>query len=259
MSPTLIAIDRPAPHVCRVLINRPAKLNALNFDIREELLGAMPEILADNSVRALVLGGVGGNLSAGGDVPSMKDLSAVEAKERMEHIHRLCRLVANAEIPVVTAAQGICAGGAVGLALLGDFITADAGTKILVPFLKLGLAPDWGMMRSLPQRVGIARARQMILEAQTLSGETAKGIGLVDFLAEDTDAMDLAIQKASRLAAQPQGAVAMVKDRLRHLRTFENDLALEVEHQIQGLTGNEFKEGFAAYTEKRRANFLDID
>lgn len=259
MSISLISIDRPASHVCRLLINRPEKLNALNFEIRDQMLEALPEILGDKSVRALVLGGVGGNLSAGGDVPSMQGLSEEQARERLEHIHRLCGIVANADIPVVTAAEGICAGGAVGLALLGDFIVGDSSTKILVPFLKLGLAPDWGMMRSLPQRVGLAGARQMILETQTLDGKSAHDISLLDFLAEADGAMELAVKKAERLAAQPRNAVALVKDRLRQLRSFEDDLALEVDHQVQGLTGPEFQEGFAAYTEKRRANFLDIE
>lgn len=259
MSTSRVAVDRPTDHVCRVLINRPEKLNALNFEIREEMLHALPHILADKSVRALILGGVGGNLSAGGDVPSMQGLSEEQAQARLEHIHRLCRLVANADIPVVTAAEGVCAGGAVGLALLGDFTVGDNSTKILLPFLKLGLVPDWGMMRSLPQRIGVVRARQMILEAQTIDGKTAHKIGLLDFLADGEGAMALAVKKASRLAVQPRQAVAMVKMRLRELRSFEDDLALEVQHQVQGLTGAEFNEGFAAFTEKRRANFLDVE
>ena len=258
MKSALILIDRPAEHVCRIRINRPEKLNALDFGVRDEMLAALPAILSDDTVRALLLGGAQGNLSAGGDVPSMQGLSAEQARERMEHIHRRCRLVANADIPIVTAAEGICAGGAVGLALLGDFTVGDAGTRIMIPFFKLGLVPDWGMMRSLPQRVGLPRARQMIMEAQTVEGNEAHRIGLLDFLADEGDAMPLAIRKASALAAQPGHALAMVKRRLRQPGSFEDDLSREVEDQIAGLTGKEFAEGFAAYSEKRRANFLGI-
>ncbi len=258
MTNSFLAVDRPADHVCRILINRPDKLNAINFEVRDEMQKVLPDIMADDSVRVMILGGVGGNLSAGGDVPSMQGLSKIAARERLEHIHKLCHIVANADIPIVTAAEGICAGGAVGLALLGDFIIGDESTKILVPFLKLGLAPDWGMMRSLPQRVGIARARRMVFEAETLKAELAQEIGLLDFLAVSESAMALAIRKAERLATRPRHAVALVKERFRQMRSFENDLAVEIEHQVQGLTGAEFQEGFAAYTEKRNACFTDI-
>ena len=105
---------------------------------------ALPPLLADIDVRALVFGGVGGVFSAGGDLPSMVGIDAAAARARMQHIGVLCKLVAGARVPVVSAMEGFSAGAVVGLALLGDHIVAGPGTKVLFPFLKLGLAPDWG-------------------------------------------------------------------------------------------------------------------
>ncbi|MGE4321650.1 MAG: enoyl-CoA hydratase/isomerase family protein [Sphingobium sp.] len=254
-----IAVDRPAPHVLRVLINRPAKLNAVDFNVREEMYHALKEGLADPSIRALVLGGVGGNLSAGGDVPSMIGLSEAEAQARLRHIHRLCRLVAEAPVAVVTAAEGWAAGASVGLSMLGDYIIVGPSTKILVPFFKLGLIPDWGMMRTLPQRVGIGRARRIIFESQTIKGEEAVQIGLADILADDAAVMDTALAKAAELARMPRGALALVKQRwATPPASFEEDLAREEADQVQLLRGEDFKEGFAAFTEKRGADFTSV-
>lgn len=259
MNYDLLSIDRPAPSVCRILINRPDKLNALNFEIREQMLSALPVVLNDHGNRALIFGGVGGNLSAGGDIPSMQGLSEVEARERMRHIHKLCRIVAGAGIPVLTVAEGVAAGGALGLALLGDYILADSKTRFMIPFLKLGLVPDWGMMHSLPQRVGIAKARQLIFEAKSLSGEAALSIGLADQLFAEGEAMSGAISLATSLSQLPKAAVAAVKKRLQVERSFEVDLACEEDDQAAGLTGREFAEGYSAFMEKRAANFMDMD
>lgn len=253
-----IAVDRPAPYVLRVLISRPTKLNAVDYNVREELYHALSDGLADRSVRALVLGGVNGNLSAGGDVPSMIGLSEDEARGRLQHIHRLCRLVAEATLPVVTAAEGWAAGASVGLAMLGDYIVVGPGTKILVPFFKLGLIPDWGMMRTLPQRVGVGRARRMIFESETIPGEDAVRIGLADILVDDAAVMEVAVAKAGQLARLPQSAVASVKARFRNPPTsFDADMVKEEQDQVALLLGEDFKEGSAAFSEKRPADFIN--
>src|SRR5690606_40294968 len=91
---------------------------------------------------ALVFGGVDGVFSAGGDVPSMVGLNEEQARERMRHIHVLCRLVGGARIPVVSAMEGFTAGAAVGLALLGDRNAVGRAARILFPFLTLGLSSE---------------------------------------------------------------------------------------------------------------------
>src|SRR5690606_22266917 len=119
-----LLLDRPAPHVARLLINRPDKRNAIDYDVRQLLIEALTELRTDAGTRALVIGGVGGHFSAGGDLPSMVGLSEAEARERMGHIAGLCRLLEAFEKPVVTVLEGASAGACVGLALLGDEIVA---------------------------------------------------------------------------------------------------------------------------------------
>lgn len=257
MTNPVVLLDHPAPHVARLLINRPDKRNAIDFDVREQLTLRMRELLKDGTTRALVIGGVGGVFSAGGDVPSMRGLTEAQARVRMQHIQVLCRLVADARFPVVSAMEGIAAGAVVGLALLGDHIVGGTGTRILFPFLRLGLVPDWGQLLTLPRRVGIGQARRILTSGETLGGEEALRIGLLDALVPDDQVMDVAVRKASELARLPQQAFSRMKRRLSDVSpSLEEELAREENDQAVCLLGEEFEEGFAAFAGKRAPDFL---
>ena len=106
MANAVVLVDRPAKHVARLLINRPDKRNAIDHDVRQGLMDGLSQVLGDRSTRALLLGGVGGVFSAGGDLPSMLGLNEAQARERMQHVHRLCRMVANAHVPPAWSATG---------------------------------------------------------------------------------------------------------------------------------------------------------
>jgi 2-(1,2-epoxy-1,2-dihydrophenyl)acetyl-CoA isomerase len=257
MKEPVVLVDRPAPHVARLRINRPDKRNAIDFDVRQGFIDALPPLLADGDVRAIVFGGTQGVFSAGGDVASMEGLDEQGARDRFRHIHALCRLVATAQIPVVSAMEGFSAGAVVGLALLGDHIVAGHGTKVLFPFLKLGLAPDWGQLLTLPRRVGIGHARRILWSGQTVSGEEAFRIGLADTLVPDAAVMDAAVAKAAELALLPADAFARMKRRLNEPSpSLEAEFKREADDQAVLLTGPEFREGFDAFRSKRAADFI---
>lgn len=259
MSTSVVLVDRPAPHVARLLINRPDKRNAIDHDVRQQLTEALEELLADRSVRALVFGGAQGMFSAGGDVPSMVGLNEDQARARMQHIHVLCRLIAGAGVPVVSAIEGIGAGAAVGLALMGDRIVVGESTKILFPFLKLGLVPDWGQLLTLPRRVGLPVARRILCDGGPVSGTEAHRIGLADALVADAQVMTIAVAQASELALLPSEAFQRMKARLNHpSSTLAEELIREETDQAVCLLGEEFVEGHVAYLNKRTADFVGL-
>jgi 2-(1,2-epoxy-1,2-dihydrophenyl)acetyl-CoA isomerase len=252
-----ISLDCPAPHVARLLINRPDKRNAIDYDVRQALIEALTALRSDADVRAVVFGGVGGVFSAGGDLPSMQGLSESQIRERMQHIHALCRLVASARIPIVSAIEGFGAGAAIGLAMLGDHIVVGEGAKILFPFLKLGLTPDWGQLLTLPQRVGLPMARRILTEGTVVTGPEALRIGLADTQVPDAVVMDTAISKASEMAQLPLEAFARMKDRLNKVSaSLADELAREESDQAVCLLTDDFVEGFDAFKTKRVANFI---
>lgn len=253
----VVLIDRPAPHVARLLINRPDKRNAIDHDVRQALIDALTPLAADSRTRAVVLGGVGGVFSAGGDVSSMAGLDAAGARQRMQHVHALCRLVAALPVPVVSAAEGFTVGAAVGLALLGDRIVAGDGSRFLFPFLKLGLTPDWGQLLTLPRRVGLPAARRILSAAAPVDGAEALRIGLADTLMADGEVMAEAVRQAEALARLPRQAYARMKARLQEPSgTLADELAREVADQTLCLTGDEFVEGLDAFRSRREPDFI---
>lgn len=253
----VVLLDHPAPHVARLLINRPDKRNAIDHDVRQALFDAIIAIRTDPGIRALVFGGVGGVFSAGGDLPSMVGLSESEARARMQRGHALCRLVADIGIPVVSAIEGIGAGAAIGLAMLGDHIVVGESTRFLFPFMKFGLTPDWGTLLTLPRRVGLPTARRILTADTAVTGAEALRIGLADEQVADGEVMNAALEKATEWAKLPMGAFARMKDRLGNpSASLAQELAREAADQAACLTSGEFVEGYAAFKDKRPADFI---
>jgi 2-(1,2-epoxy-1,2-dihydrophenyl)acetyl-CoA isomerase len=256
MANPVVLVDRPARHVARLLINRPDKRNAIDHEVRQGLMEGLTQLFGDTSTRALLFGGVGGVFSAGGDLPSMRGLNEAQARTRMQHVHALCRLVASARIPIVSAIEGIGAGGAIGLALLGDHIVVGDNTKILFPFLKLGLTPDWGQLLTLPRRVGLSAARRLLMSDSTLRGSEASALGLADTLVADAYVMKTALEKATVLAEMPIEAFSRTKARLNGPpQLLEDALKREEDDQAVCLLGAEFAEGYEAFRTKRIPDF----
>lgn len=255
----VVVVDHPAAHIARVQINRPDKRNAIDLDVRQSMMAAIEELLDDRTVRAIVFGGVGGVFSAGGDLDSMVGLDAEGARARMQHIHRLCKQIAAIPLPVVTAVEGIGAGAAVGLALLGDRIVVGDGTRILFPFLKIGLVPDWGQLLTLPARVGLLQARRILTAGVPVGGAEALRIGLADEMVPDAEVMAVALRKAGELAALPGPAFARTKARLAISQAaLAAELAREEADQVICLQSAEFAEGFSAFKDKRTPNFIEL-
>lgn len=255
----MLLIDEPHPGVKRLLINRPAKRNAIDYDVRQAFIDALGEIHRQKDCRALVLGGVDGVFSAGGDVPSMAGLDDAGARARMQHIHTLCRLLADTPVPVVSAVEGFCAGAAVGLALLGDHIVVGDGSKILFPFMRLGLVPDWGSLRTLPARVGTATAKRIMTNGEIIDADEALAMGLADSHGGDA-IMAAAVAQAVAMAALPTAAFARLKQRLMNpSESFAEEWRREEADQAGLLLGADFCEGYAAFSEKRDPDFTRLD
>jgi enoyl-CoA hydratase/carnithine racemase len=132
-------------------------------------------------------------------------------------------------------------------------------TQILFPFLRLGLAPDWGQLFTLRQRVSKAVAWRLVTSPVPVTGEEAFVIGLADQLVADDDVMKAAIIEASRLSQLPIEALRRTRQRLTDpARSLEDELAREARDQAICLTGSEFAEGYAAFMAKRSADFLEL-
>jgi len=253
---SLVISETAAPGIARIAINRPDKRNAVSPEARNALMEAVNGALGDDAIRAIVIGSTAGHFCAGGDIDSMTDLDVASGRTRMKDNHRMVRLLAEAEKPVVAAVEGFAVGAGAGIALLCDTIVLAEGGALGFPFFRIGLTPDYGILFTLPRRVGAARARQILLRAQMVKGQAAVDMGLADELAADGGAEARAVELAQELADMPPHAFALTK---RHLamepQTLEAALEMEALSQSLAFVGDELTEGRAAFAEKRKPKF----
>jgi 2-(1,2-epoxy-1,2-dihydrophenyl)acetyl-CoA isomerase len=247
--------DEPAAGIARLRLNRPERRNAFDAELREALDSELAAVLSDDAVRAVLLCGDPTIFSGGGDLVSMADLDASSALARMRAGHRLVRRLAAAEKPIVGAAAGWAVGASIGLLLLCDSLIGGRSLRFVFPFMRLALVPDWGIAATLPSRVGVARARQLLLHSRTVEAEEAAAIGLLDELVDDDELDARGVERAVALAHLPRHAFALTKRLLNEAALLDTTLELEAAAQALSLVSADAREGRAAFLEKRQPTF----
>jgi len=161
-------------------------------------------------------------------------------------------------MPVLGAVNGVAAGAGAGFALACDIVLAARSASFLLPFAKIGLAADGGATWTLPRLVGHARALAMTMLAEPVSAEQAESWGMIWKAVDDAELMPEAQKMAVHLANQPTRALALSKRLLQASTANTLDVQLELEGKLQTLAGltEDFREGVAAFIEKRAARFV---
>jgi enoyl-CoA hydratase/carnithine racemase len=193
MSALVLREDRDG--LATLTLNRPEKLNALTVALFEELRAHVEGIARQTEEIGLVIvRGAGKCFSAGHD---LADISHGERPPKPSFQADTIELLANLPQPVVSAVHGHCYTGALELALAGDLIVAAASARFADTHARWALTPVWGMSQRLPRRVGVAKAREMMLTARTYTGEEAQAIGLANVCVPD-DRFDAELEKLAR-------------------------------------------------------------
>lgn len=240
--------------VALVTMNMPEKRNALTALLYTELAAELARLQDDTGVRAVVLYG-GRHFCAGGDLGEL-DASTLEMRRKMNHGHRIVRAITGGPWPVVAAVEGGAYGAGFSLALACDFVVADENASFCAAFGRVGLTPDYGLMWTLPQRVGIGAAREILMLCQPVAGNKAKELGIVDRLCSPSAVLETALELAKRLAAAPPGTIATTKAVLaRHPMQLDTMLAWEADTQSALVRSEDFAEGVKAFLEKRAPTF----
>jgi 2-(1,2-epoxy-1,2-dihydrophenyl)acetyl-CoA isomerase len=177
--------------LARVTFNRPAFLNAMDFEMGARWREVAREVTSDQSVGAVILDAAGPAFCAGGDVMAMATSGAggAEVTGAAQVIHEGIRTFATSDKPIVAAVQGAVAGGGLGLMLTADYIVAADTSRFVSKYANIGLTPDLGVSTLLPAAIGQRRALQVLLQDRTLDAATALEWGLV---AEVLPAADVA-------------------------------------------------------------------
>ena len=236
-------------------IDRPEARNALSPETRGLFAEHCTSMAQDEAVRAVVVTGAGDHFCAGGDVKTMGTHDAAAVRERLTQMARVAEIVITFPKPLVTAVRGHAAGAGASIACLADVVVADDTAKFTVSFLNVGLVPDWGLTWTLPRRIGWAAARRLALTRERVDAAEAHRIGLVDVLAGERGAMEVALEQARRLASSALGGYAAIKAMTEDREALRAALRREAETQIERAATWEHAEGVAAFREKRRPDY----
>ncbi len=241
--------------VAVITLNRPAVMNALSSVMRAEMLAAVR--LAEAGARVLVLTGAGRAFCSGQDLADV-DIATVDLEAVLrDQYEPLLTAIAGSPLPVIAAVNGAAAGAGAGLALACDVVIAAESASFIQAFTRIGLVPDAGGSYWLPRQVGLARAMGAMLFAEKVNARQAADWGMIWEAVPDAGFAAHWQGRARALAAGPSLAYRGVKQALR--ASFDNDFAgqLALEARLQGDCGKsqDFREGVAAFLEKRPAKF----
>lgn len=234
-------------------LNYPERRNALAIPMRAALAEAMDRLEADASLRCIVLTGGGGNFSAGGDISGMNVTDLAAGRERFRLTHRLVRSMIASSKPIIAAVEGWAVGAGLALALCCDTVVAAADARFMAGFGGIGLVADFGLLHTLPRRVGEGRAKQILMHGEKLDAARAEAIGLIDRVVAPGTALETAMAMAEALGKVAPLPISMTKSYLSHGLAD----ALEWERNAQSalFLTEDHAEGKAAFLGKRAAVF----
>jgi 2-(1,2-epoxy-1,2-dihydrophenyl)acetyl-CoA isomerase len=245
----------------RIVLDRPERMNAWDRQLATDLLAAVELAAAEDSVRSVTITGAGRAFSSGADLragfdPTPEGHPDVGAILR-ELYHPIIVAVRRMPKPVLAAVNGPAVGIGCSLALACDQVLAAESAYLLLAFINIGLAPDGGSSVFVPARAGGGRAAAMSLLGDRVPAAQAHAWGLVDRVVPDDAFAAEADALAGRLAAGPTRAYAAVKEQLnaRVYAGLEAQLELEADLQQRMAASGDFREGVAAFLEKRGAKF----
>lgn len=246
--------------VARIAFNRPARRNALGDGTTRELLRACTEAGADPAVRVLVITGEGEGFCAGGDFDDTFERGAGRpAAQWSERIRQgpnaLVQVLQGLGKPVIAAVNGAAVGGGATIALACDIRLASERASFRFPFAAIGITPEFGCSQLLPRVVGLGRALQWLLLAETVDAAQALAAGLVNAVLPHDELEAAAFALAERLAALPPGAQGAIKSLVHRAPELTLSQALEQEALALGraFTSDEHREAVAAFRARRQA------
>ncbi|HYD89525.1 MAG TPA: 2-(1,2-epoxy-1,2-dihydrophenyl)acetyl-CoA isomerase PaaG [Vitreimonas sp.] len=246
--------------VARLTLNRPDRLNSFTVQMHDEVARALDSV-ANSEARVLVLTGAGRGFCAGQDLSDRAVApggDGVDLGESLEKRYNpLIRRLTSLEMPVICAVNGVAAGAGANIALACDIVIAARSAKFIQSFANIGLIPDSGGTWTLPRLAGQARAMGLALTGEPLTAERAESWAMIwkcvddDKLAEETDAL------AQKFASAPTKGLAATKKLIRESGARTLAEQLDVERDAQRALGrtHDYKEGVAAFMEKRPPRF----
>ena len=238
-------------------LNRPKNMNAFSHAMHREFEDAMLEIAEDKEIRALVLTGAGRAFCAGGDLEDMKNQETRKGPRVMSGSRRLPYAMLEVKQPIICAANGHAVGIGATIALFSDIVIMAETAKIGDPHVKVGLVAGDGGAVIWPLLINLNRAKELLLTGDLVTAPEAYRLGLVNRVVPEGEALEAAMELATRLARGPALAIQWTKLAINRMLRHATEQVLDASLALEGMTitSQDHLEGIAAFLEKRAPRF----
>lgn len=244
--------------VAKITLSRPQVFNSFNQDMSKALQKSLDDCAADPKIRAIYITGEGKAFSAGQDLQEAIDPNGPDVKRIVdEHYNPLIMRLRTIEKPIVAAVNGIAAGAGANVALAADIVVCKKSSVFVQAFSSIALIPDSGGTFMLPRLIGWQKASALMMLADKVDGPEAERLGMIYKWFEDEEFEVESWKIAERLAAMPTKGLGLTKRLLNmsYHNNLEQQLNVEGEVQVLAASSHDFKEGVAAFLEKRKPVF----
>lgn len=248
--------------VLTVTLDRPARKNALTFELYRELTELFTSLQSDATVRAVVLTGAGTDFCSGGDVHEIIGPLTQSSPEQLlkftQMTGNLVKAMRACPQPIVAAIDGTCAGAGAILAMASDLRMGTERSRVAFLFVRVGLAGcDMGACTMLPRIVGLGRASELLYTGRALPGKEAHEWGFYNDLCSPDALLERAVELARAIAQGPTAAHAMTKRMLHDEWVLPLDEAIDAEAKAQAacMESNDFRRAYEAFVAKRPPQF----
>lgn len=247
--------------VATVTLNRPERYNAMGVKIVEELTAALEELEGEGDVRAIILTGAGDRAFCSG--ADLKERAGMDGDERWAHnraMNDFANRLARLQFPTIAAINGLALGGGLEATLACDFRIAAEHAEMGLPEVGIGIVPGSGGTQRLPRLIGPSRAKELVLTARRVSAAEALESGLVNSVVPGESLLDEARKLAREVAKNSPLAVAYGKAAVDTAMetSFEQGFRFETVAIRATLASDDYREGLAAFAEKRKPEFPSL-
>jgi 2-(1,2-epoxy-1,2-dihydrophenyl)acetyl-CoA isomerase len=241
-----------------IILSRPDKLNAISWEVVEEVTQCLDELSKNPDVKVIILSGKGKAFCAGGDIESMKNITTgPDAINWIDFVSGITKKIKDVDKYVIVAVHGYAAGAGFSLALAADFIVADEDAKFALSFSNIGLIPDLGLIKALSERISPPFVKEWISSGKIISAQEASSYGLINRISKG-GVIEEAEDFATFIINGPILANKYVKYLVNHAPNLDQETATMKENMIQAmlLQTEDHKEGVRAFFEKRKPKFI---
>lgn len=243
--------------IANITLNRPEKLNSFNREMALLMQDKLDECAKNSSIRCVVITGAGKAFSAGQDLAEITEGEIGLAQILGEHYNPLVTKIRKLEKPVIAAVNGVAAGAGANIALCCDIVMAASSASFIQAFSKIGLIPDSGGTHTLPRLIGWQKASALMMLGEKVTATDAEKMGMIYKVYPDEDFAANVQSVATYLAGMPTKGLAYTKQVLQFsfTNTFDEQLQDEDVFQQKAAMTKDYKEGVAAFMEKRKPTF----